>query len=427
MISPARRVCFKLLAQIESKRLFSDTALNSDEMAQLEVRDRHLTTEIVYGTLRWQGTIDYILASASSQPLDEIDRDAKIMLRMSIYQMWKMDKIPDHALVNDAVELAKKSVGKGIDRFVNAVLRKLAKIRPWKDPNLFGSAPPWSRVSLPQWLWERWAARFGEKAAEEYGLSLTKAPRQALRLDDEYSGSLSPDVVEYSDLVPGAGFRLCGLAEEKEAFNYQDEASQLIPNLMGHLSGMSLWDACAAPGGKSLILSRLCGERGLVLSSDASKERALKMADLLNSKLKRKACVLVADASKPAPFRRQFDAVLVDVPCSGLGTLRRNPEIKWGFSPEDFESLQSRQAAILESASAAVCRGGLLLYSTCSTEPEEDEMVIESFVRTHPEFKIEKPSLPAGIENWTGTDSMVRTFPSERLWDGFFAALLRRS
>jgi 16S rRNA (cytosine967-C5)-methyltransferase len=426
MISPARRLCYRLLTQIESRRLFSDAALNSESMERLEVRDRHLTTEIAYGTLRWQAMLDYILAAASSRPLQKLEPGARILLRMSVYQMWQMDRIPDHALVNDAVELAKLELGKGIDRYVNGVLRNLGRTRPWRDLQFLSEAPPCVRVSLPQWLWERWSARFGEKTATEYALSLTKHPQQAFRCDEADPDTYSSNVI-HSDLVPGVGIRISGNSEEDRGFHqYQDEASQLIPNLLGSLSGMKIWDSCAAPGGKTAILSRLCGDGGHVVSSDVNKERAFRMAEFLRCRKRSKLDVLVADASRPAPFRCRFDVVLADVPCSGLGTLRRNPEIKWNFRPEDFESLRHVQKEILDSTSASVRVGGFLLYSTCSTEPEENESVVESFLKTHSEFTLERPSSPVGVENWTGGDSMVRTFPSTRLWDGFFAVLLLR-
>jgi 16S rRNA (cytosine967-C5)-methyltransferase len=155
MISPARSLSFNLLNRIESQRLFSDDALNSEDMAQLDVRDRHLTTEIVYGTLRWQAALDAILRSLSSRTWEEVAPGAQILLRMSLYQLWHMDRMPDYALVHDAVELAKRELGKGIDRYLNGILRRLTRTRPWKEDDFLRKAPAWMRVSLPKWLWER--------------------------------------------------------------------------------------------------------------------------------------------------------------------------------------------------------------------------------------------------------------------------------
>jgi 16S rRNA (cytosine967-C5)-methyltransferase len=433
MISPARAVCYRLLKKIESHRVFSDDALNSEAVLHLETRDGHLATEIVYGTLRWQALLDYILSSVCSRPWDEVALGAKILLRMSLYQMWRLSRIPDYALVNDAVELAKTDLGKGIDSFINGILRHLTRTHPWKKDAILQNAPDWIRASLPKWLWDRWSARYGENAAMQFALSLNSPPQPALRLT---AGNQSPEALQFavieSKLVPGAYIPDDGIAESKPelkdaaAFQIQDEASQLIPHLIKPLPGWKVWDTCAAPGGKAAILSRLCGEGGRVVASDLRKARIRRMHQFLRSAGAGNTDVLLADACQPSPFRSCFDAVLVDVPCSGLGTLRRNPEIKWSFQPQEFTALQKTQNKILHNASEAVRIGGRLLYSTCSTEPEENEHVIRSFLDAHGGFRLVPPDYPSGIELWTNSDLMVRTFPSQRLWDGFFAALMTR-
>jgi 16S rRNA (cytosine967-C5)-methyltransferase len=239
-----------------------------------------------------------------------------------------------------------------------------------------------------------------------------------------------PPGVTGSDLVPGA----CFLASPDAAwggagnrfYEFQDEASQLIPHLLGPTVGWKIWDACAAPGGKYAILRRKCGKNGHVIGSDLRMERVLRMIRFSEKGGGAKGQVLAADARESPPFHTGFDAVLADVPCSGLGTLRRNPEIKWHFRPDRLPLLQKTQKRILQSVSAAVRKGGYLLYSTCSTEPEENEQVIERFLNENPAFSLERPRHPRGIEPWTGPDRMVRTFPGSRPWDGFFAALLKR-
>jgi 16S rRNA (cytosine967-C5)-methyltransferase len=434
MISPARSLSFKLLSRIESRRLFSDDALNSEEIAQLDVRDRHLTTEIVYGTLRWQAALDHFLSSLSSRPWEDVSPGAKILLRMSLYQLWQMDRMPDYALVNDAVELAKRELGKGIDRYLNGILRRLTRTRPWKNDEFLRDAPMWVRVSLPKWLWDRWAQRFGEKAAEEFALSLNRPPQAAYRLNFVLEAERFPSNFVRSDLVPDAYIRTgkdCEAGDEKEdisSFSSQDEASQLIPHLMGiDIRGWKIWDACAAPGGKAAILGKLCGESGHLTASDVRWDRISRLVQLFAGSGELKTNLIVADACRPAPFHSSFDATLADAPCSGLGTLRRNPEIKWHFKPEEFRLLQKTQKQLLHCVSESVRVGGRLLYSTCSTEPEENEQVVASFLHTHTDFALDRPVNPPGIDKWIGPDDMVRTFPSTRLWDGFFAALLRRN
>jgi 16S rRNA (cytosine967-C5)-methyltransferase len=426
MISPARKICYTLLCQIESRRLFSDDAIHSQNLQDLDRRDRNLIAEIIYGCLRWQSLLDYVLSMSSSRAWEEVDPGARILLRMSLYQMWKMDRIPDHALVNDAVELAKRELGKGIDKFINAVLRKLARTRDWAKKELL-NAPPWVQVSLPEWLWERWAKRYGAEIVSEYAISLTEIPPISWRCSERLIESSSTVA---SELVPGAYIqenRDWDLTEKHALeFQRQDEASQLIPHLLGPVEGWTIWDCCAAPGGKSAILGYKCGETGRLIASDFQEKRIPLLLNALKSLSIRNNEILVADASISPPFRRKFDAVMVDAPCSGLGTLRRNPEIKWNFKPEEFGELQQRQSGILESASKAVRNEGFLLYSTCSTEPEENEDVIRKFLKNNPSFRLVKPCHPAGIERWIGSDNLVRTFPTSRLWDGFFAGLMVR-
>jgi 16S rRNA (cytosine967-C5)-methyltransferase len=429
VISPARRACYTLLRKIESDRLFSDDALNSEMMQRLDLRDRHLVTEIVYGCLRWQALLDHILAGASSRPWPDVEPGAKTLLRMSLYQMWKMDRIPDHALVNDAVELAKRELAGGIDRFINGILRGLARIRIWQSDL---QAPAWAQVSLPSWLWNRWISRYGEKAARDYALSLNVPPRIAGRAVESTE---VPGGMAASEWVPGAYIRLATAGDPAENFQrplqYQDEASQLIPNLLGQdIRGWRIWDACAAPGGKAAILCGKCGDAGRVTASDLREKRLLRMINLINGDDRanlHNLDVLVADARDVPPFTASFDAVLTDVPCSGLGTLRRNPEIKWHFKPEEFAALQANQKLILEATANAVQSGGFLLYSTCSTEPEENEDVVNSFLTMHLDFSLVRPVYPPPIEVLIGQDKMIRTFPGTYLWDGFFAALMIRS
>jgi 16S rRNA (cytosine967-C5)-methyltransferase len=416
MISPDRQVAYELLRRIELQGSFSDYALNSPAMSCLQQPDRNLVTEIVYGTLRWQGFIDHFAAAVSSRPWSDVRTEAKIAIRMGIYQMARMDRIPDRALVHDAVEIAKAELGKGTAGFVNAVLRSLSRTRPWRTA---GDLPEWDAVSLPEWLWRRWSTRFGKTRAREYALSLNEPPQPAIRIPrTPCGGDMAP-----SDLVPGAGLVRHTEGIPKEIF--QDEASQLVPHLFGEIKGRSVWDACAAPGGKTEILLAMTGRDGMVISSDANTKRAARMARLFSGS-ERAGSVLAADARRSLPFRAQFDAILVDAPCSGLGTLRRNPEIKWRFLPERLNELHEVQHSILQGASTGLKVGGRLIYSTCSTEPEEGESVVRRFLDLNPGFCVIRPETPKGIEAFLDDAGILRTFPSRRLWDGFFAALIAR-
>ncbi len=410
------------MSRIESRRLYSDDALHSPAMERLDLRDRHLVTEIVYGTLRWRGALDHVLALQSARPWAGIDPKARTLLRMSLYQMWKMDRVPDHAICNDAVELARAGGGGGTDRFVNGILRGLGRSRPWERDDFLAGAPGWVRVSLPRWLYQRWVRRYGAGRAEEFALSLNAPPRAAFRLPGGAGeGGIPPG--EPSPLVPGALLATDEAPPEGGA-QAQDEASQLMPHLFGPAGQRGrAWDACAAPGGKAAVLGRIFAG---VVASDISFNRVRRMRQVLGPEGLAPGGTIVADAGGPPPFGTEFEAVLADVPCSGLGTLRRNPEIKWHFKPEGFAALGRTQARILHNVARSVAAGGRLLYTTCSTEPEENERVVEEFLASRPDFQVEAPLYPQGVAAWTGSDGFVRTFPSVRRWDGFFAALLRR-
>ena len=247
MIATARIASFQLLSLINANKIFSDDALNSPTIEKLEARDRHFATELVYGSLRLQGALDHILTGFISMPWKKVEPDAKILLRMGLYQLWQMDRVPDHAIVNDAVELAKKELGKGIDRFINAVLRRLTRERPWEKEGFLQDAPIWARASLPEWLWRRWADRFGESAAFAYASSLNKPPQSAFHaLDGE---AVKPEIECIpSSLVPGALIRVSAPEKNAAGLHYQDEGSQLIPYLLGASEGWKVWDSCAAPG-----------------------------------------------------------------------------------------------------------------------------------------------------------------------------------
>ncbi len=426
MISPARRQSFDLLCQIELGGAFSDDAINRPEVSRLDLRDRNLVTEIVFGTLRWRLFLDHHLAEVSLRTWNEVHPAVKILLRLSLYQMWFMDRIPDHALVHDAVEIAKQEFHRtGSSGFVNGVLRRLGRQRRRLNQDNDRGVAPWIRASLPEWLWNRWKGRYGENQAMDFALSLNKPPRCALRLVESAKCNVSlPAGAVPSELVPGVFFS--DEFPKSAGIRVQDEASQLIPLLLGEVSGWRVWDSCAAPGGKSALLAERCGESGRVISSDRSLRRAKRLARSLAASSADTANVLVADAAAPPPFQTQFDAVLADVPCSGLGTLRRNPEIKWRFQPEKLSLQQRSQTMILNSVYHAVRSGGLLLYSTCSTEPEENEHVVDVFLAAHGNFRLIRPNFPPDLERWIDARGLLRTYPSNRLWDGFFAAIMLR-
>ncbi len=433
MISPARRICYQALLQVELQGVFSDDALNAGDVSALSLRDRNLVTEILFGTLRWRGWIDHILSGNVRRPWASVAPEIRTLLRMSLYQLMFLSRVPAYAVANDAVNLIKRGRRPGPDKFVNGVLRALLRTQPWRENAVVVACPDWARVSLPRWIWERWQGRFGKAAARSFALSLNTPPPHFVRLtpggEAQMDCSGAAAAMKPSVLVPGCYIfptslrRIPGMDHIHE----QDEASQLIPFLLDDIEGKRVWDACAAPGGKTKILRELVGGRGYVIASDLRESRVRRLKELLSIDTRAARCSLVAaDASRPPPYLEPFDAVMVDVPCSGLGTMRRNPEIKWRMQESRLPEFHSFQRVVLEHAAAAVKTGGRLLYSTCSTEPEENEDVVHSFLNSNRDFTLVRPmSLPAAAP-WIGQDHMFRSYPSERPWDGFFAALMVR-
>ena len=426
MIAPAREAAFKTLTAVTLHRRNSDDVLHSTAVSALSERDRNLVTELLYGSLRWQLLLDHFISSAVRRKMGEVDPRLIVLLRMSVYQLWRMERIPAHAAVNDAVELAKGTAGTGASRFVNAVLRSLARLRPWEDADDVARLPAWVPLSVPKWLWERWRERFGEETARRFCASLNSAPRSAIRVPPP---DPPPPGFSASEIVPGAwvadGPGSSDPPRTPGRFRTQDEASQLVACLPPVTPESRVWDACAAPGGKTAVLTERVGGASRVVASDRSLPRARRLTRTLRA-WGFEANVAVADARLGPPFKGGFDCVLADVPCSGLGTLRRNPEIRWRLDPRRLAELSALQRSILSAVSAAVRAGGYLLYSTCSTEPEEDELVVDSFLETHRDFRLLEPSQPAGVRDWLDSRGFVRTYPSSRPWDGFFAALMVR-
>jgi len=431
-IAAARRTAYQLLQAIELQGWHSDDALHGDTVSRLAPVDRRLTTELVLGTLRWRGWLDFVVSQVSEREWPRVDPTVQILLRMSLYQISRMDRMPDYAVVNDATALAKLHLRPGPAAFVNAVLRRLSKARHWTTEGFRRSCPPWVRCSLPQWLWGRWSARWGPSRTESYALSLNRPPQPAVWTKGDLSGDQQASLEEVStpsEFVPGAWLLRAGESTPSLAaglLHIQDESSQLIPHLFGSLEGKRIWDACAAPGGKLGILRLKAGPAGMAVGSDSSAERLRLARSLLGIRANDSCPLLVADSLQPPPFRGYFDAVLADVPCSGLGTLRRNPEAKWRLNELKLEDLARIQRAILSQVSSAVRPGGLLLYSTCSTEPEENENNVDWFLEANRAYRLCHPTALPAISPWLDERGLLRSFPSERAWDGFFAALMLR-
>lgn len=432
-----------------------DQALSSCPL--VDDRDPALATELAYGVVRRRGTLDWRLGAVLDKPLPRLPVLVQMLLRLGAYQILFLDRIPHSAAVNESVNLAKacgRLLGRDWSGFVNAVLRALIR-----EP-----APPWpseparafaARFSVPEWLGHRWIERMGAEKAERVGEQTCSIPPLTVRVNrlkttrDEYLAKLrqagigaqatviSPVGVIIQDSGPVA--RIPGFAEG--LFYVEDEAAQLIPLVLSPQPGDIVLDACAAPGGKATHLAQLMGDQGAVYAVDRNGARL----DLLQSnsaRLGTKSVVpLVGDARRPSTWlpavtiddrmRGQgapFDRILVDAPCSGMGVLRRHPEAKWRKDSAMFARHHRLQREILESVAACLRAGGVLVYSTCSTEPEENESVIEDFCRAHADFRRESvaPWVPDRARSFLTERGDLSTAVNSCSMDGFYAARLKK-
>ncbi|HET7216201.1 MAG TPA: 16S rRNA (cytosine(967)-C(5))-methyltransferase RsmB [Terriglobia bacterium] len=447
-ISPARKIAFEILRQVDAGQAFASDLLQERRISALSERDRALATEIVMGVLRWRGEIDYRLQQLSGKSVQSLDCEVTTALRIGIYQIAFLEKIPKSAAVNESVELTKLSRKRSAGGFVNAVLRKCEpeKLAQHLSGALAGipSLLAGVRRSVPAWMLERWEKNFGVETADRLACAAAQVPSTTLRV---CSTTPEPDEVvrkleekgsvvrrgKYASraLIAEGGEEAISRLAEDLGLAIQDEASQLVAELLQVRSGDRVLDVCAAPGMKtSLLADAVSG--GLLVACDASARRLETLRKLLPRLTANASAVRVVrlDATEPLPFLQQFDRILVDAPCSGTGTLARNPEIKWRLTKGDLDRLPEIQRRILSSTLSVLAPGGRLVYATCSLEPEENERVVESVLAAaagsrllgREEIAKELPKIAPLID----ARGFFHTRPDLDSMDGFFAAVVTR-
>ncbi len=448
--APARRAAYAALRAVSSNRLDLPDALARVRTRLADERDAALAAEITTGTLRWMGALDAVIEAFGRRPLPRVDPEVLDILRLGAYQLVHLDRVPARAVVDDAVEMTREARKHSASPFVNALLRRIDRERD-RLPLPPRPAAPDREAALdylsvtcshPRWLVERWLDREGFDAAEAWVRFDNAAAPLTLRANtlaisrDELAGRLAAAGVRvaftrYSPdgLVVVDGNPLATPLHEEGAFFVQDEASQLVALAAGARPGERVLDACASPGGKTVAMAGRMDNRGLLVAGDMRARRV----DLLERTVARSGarCVrIVRFDAEALPFGPVFDRVLVDAPCSGLGTLRRDPEIRWRRLAADLPAFAARQRRILERAATAVKPGGCLIYATCSSEPEENEDVVGGFLRDHDEFEIEPLREAdfgvAGLASLLTPEGLLRTRPFAEGLEAFFAAALRR-
>jgi 16S rRNA (cytosine967-C5)-methyltransferase len=439
-VSQARYEALRILVRVEEDRAFADIVLeHALERARLDPRDAGLCTELVYGTLRWRRHLDWRLAPHLNRPLDKLDPWVRSLLRLSAYQLFFLDRVPRWAAVDEAVSLAKiKSRKPGAPEFVNAVLRALTRAAgPPPLPALPVEAAA-VRCSFPDWIAARWIARYGETQAEALMLALNERPPTTIRVNtlritrDALAARLRDDelaVTRPTALAPEGLIVERGTVGRSAAFTegrctVQDEASMLVARLLDPQPGEVVADTCAAPGTKATHMAELMRNRGCIVAMDPQAAR-LKLVGRASSRLGITIVepVLGGAAALVGRWRGKCDHVLVDAPCSNLGVLRRNPDVKWRRTEEDLRRLQAKQRTILAAAAVMVKPGGRLVYATCSLEPDENEAVIGSLLERDAVWRVDPP---AGFAVAPDAAGYVRLFPHVHGTDGFTAIRLRR-
>jgi 16S rRNA (cytosine967-C5)-methyltransferase len=440
-VSSARSTAFEVLRRVEERRGEPAGLLSHPRYRSLSSADRDLAMEIVFGVLRWRASLDWVLAHHTSRPLAELDPTILSALRMGLYQIRHLDRVPERAAVDESVRLAEAygaARGKGM---VNAVLRSILRqpgAPPFPDKEQDPVGYLASALSHPRWLVERYLRRLGLERAEARCQAQNRTPpvhlRVSARIDVERAReTLAREGVgtEIVSEAPRCLRVLSGVLSESTLLRDglvfpQDAGSQLVPLLLQVQRSDRVLDICAAPGGKATSLGELASD-GSVIAVDRRRRRVRLLREIAARLCAKNIHPVVADG-RSLPFETRFARVLLDVPCSSVGTLRRNPDIKWRVEPSDLEPLAALQLELLRSSSRRLTEDGRLVYATCSTEPEENEQVIERFLSESPGFRrVEATSsLPEPARHLVDADGFFRTSPEQDDMDGYFAAILVR-
>ena len=442
--NPRQAACETLL-RIKKEGGFADRLIDNElSSGILTGPDRGLYAELVFGVLRRQGTLDHILQQLLEKPMIELDPLALVILRIGLYQLTCLDRIPESAAVNESVNLA-KLITPGTSGLINAVLRNYLRRRDtisFPDMTTNPAAAIAARHSQPEWLAEQWIEQLGAKEAQLLAEASSQQPPLTLRVNTLRSSrdgllqefekvGIDATACRYSpDGIAITGRHTISTLPGFEAgmFAVQDEASQLAGWLLGAEPGERIWDACCAPGGKSCHIAQLMDDRGELIATDISRSKLTLVQDNIRRLGISSVSTAVADLHQPDTFPDgDFDRILLDAPCSGLGVIRRNPEAKWRLFSGDITRLAAVQKTLLKNAAAKLKPGGTLLYSTCSTSEAENELVVEDFLLHNPGFVLE--NLNELFPAWSDLIAfygMFRVWPHRHGMDGFFAARIRR-
>jgi len=440
----AREVAVRVLREVELRGAFAEEMLGGVLPSQPIRAERALTTELVYGVLRWRGRLDWLLEQHSSLLVEDMTPWIRNILRVGAYQLCFLNRVPSHAAVDEAVKLARRYGHQGTAGLVNAVLRAVA--RGGKELRLPDDMDPVARLAVeyshPTWLVARWVVRYGLEKARQILSASNQVPPVTIRVNSqaidpgdlanrlrESGVEVAPCEYAPEGLRLNHGVAAGELAAFKEGlFQMQDEASMLVGYLTGVRPGMRALDCCAGSGIKTTHMAALMGNKGEIVATDIRLKKIRELRENCRRLGASSVRSLVADAAQALPLKGEFDTVLVDAPCSDLGVLRRHPEARWRKLEERLPELARVQVAILLNVARYVARGGALTYCTCSTESEENEAVVAKLLSEDAGFEVEDggPFLPERARQFVDSSGYFRTLTGDGDMDGFFAVLLRR-
>jgi 16S rRNA (cytosine967-C5)-methyltransferase len=449
MIAPARSAAFAALRDIDSRRMDLPAALASVRPALHDERDRALVTDLVTGTLRWQRQLDHLIAEFAKRPPHKLDAEVLQILRLGAYQLLHLDRVPAAAAVNDAVAMTRRARKTSAAGLVNAVLRTISRNShrlplPGRPPA--GDPLDYLEIALshPRWLVKRWLARYGLEGAETWERFNNGAAPLTIRVNrlktdpDRLAQDLRQHGVEVTParyapdaLIATAGNPLLTPLAGSGAFVLQDEASQLVALLAAPQPGMRVLDACASPGGKTTAMAAAAEDRAEIVAADVRDARVQLLRNTVDASGATSIRIVQADLARPLPFGGVFDVVFVDAPCSGLGTVRRDPDIRWRRQEPDLAGLAASQLAMLRNAADVVRVDGRLIYSTCSSEPDENEDVVTTFLESDGRFSqldLRKEAFAhlGPLDAVLDSDGTLRTRPDRHGLEAFYGTVLRR-
>ncbi len=441
-----RQAALDILLHLDQSNQTLDTCLEErvTETVFPSRRDRNFIYALVFGVLRHRGRLDWILSRCSDKSLKKLDAAVLGCLRLGLFQIQNMDRVPDSAAVNTSVELAKEAVGPWTGGFVNAILRRAIREAdrisyPNPDKDFVGWLSAYH--SIPIWLARRWQKAHGTEKARLLAPASNKRAPLTLRANTlKCSREELIEALEKEDFTASAGTMTSTAVHVEVAprpvmttrpfldgwFQVQDEAAQLITELLAPRPGQTVLDACAGLGGKTGHIAQMMENKGTLVAMDRGPEKLVRLREeMIRLGVQIVTCreqdiICVVDPG----LHGQFDRVLLDAPCSGMGVIRRNPDVKWRMTPAAIKKQGFRQLNLLQKAASWVKPGGRLVYSVCSTEPEETDEVVRQFIADCPDFELEsaETSLSQAARQFITSEGILRTDPAESNLDGFYAA-----